>query len=456
MQYFGTDGVRGVANEKLTPELVYRLTRIVAHKLSEKRDKVFFVVGRDTRWSGPLLEYASLAGLLSLGVDAVQLGVVPTPAVAFFVRHLGASGGIMLSASHNVFCDNGIKFFDSNGYKLMEEVEEEIEIALRQVDNLPRPVGQGIGRAMVNDRADAYLENLIASCPVHLNGFHIVVDTAHGSSTFLATSLFRRCGARVTAIGDHPDGVNINAGFGSTCPAALQDAMRREGADIGFTLDGDGDRLLAVDRDGSIFDGDDIIAICAPALANRGLLPYNTVVVTVMSNGGLKEGLATQGIRTRFTDVGDRWVVTEMRKGGFGLGGEPSGHIVFAPHATTGDGLLTALQLLRAVQDADQSLGQLRKLLLKWPQCLVNIPLPPGSAEVWRDHPEFVACLRAADEALGDEGRVLVRASGTEPVLRIMVEAKSASQAEDWKQRLVQVLQGVIFQTQRSNGCTGS
>jgi phosphoglucosamine mutase len=428
---FGTDGVRGVANRELTPELALNLGRAAARVLGGTR----WLIGRDTRRSGPLLSAALAAGLATEGVEVVDLGVVPTPGVAFLstADHVPAA---MISASHNPFGDNGIKLFSAGGSKLSDEVEERLELELTalggQGDPRPRPVGSEVGTIAVDHQAiERYRRFLVEDVvpPGSLDGLKIVLDGANGAASELAAGVFEALGARVLAIHVEPDGVNINEVSGSTHPEALQAAVLAHGADVGLAFDGDADRVLAVDGDGELVDGDQIIAICAIDRHERGRLTHDTVVVTVMSNLGFRQGMAAHGIEVITTDVGDRYVLEALDEGKHSLGGEQSGHVIFRDLASTGDGMLTGLALLSVVARKQQPLAALAaEAMTRLPQVLVNV-------RTARRDPDLIAKLgpevAAAEARLGDRGRVLLRASGTEPVIRVMVEAPTHEEAAE-------------------------
>jgi phosphoglucosamine mutase len=425
---FGTDGVRGVANAApLTPELTCRLGRVAAACLAERvgsaRRRPALLIARDTRVSGPLLEQALVAGVLSVGVDALVAGVLPTPAVAALTPALGAAGGVVLSASHNPFEDNGIKLFSAEGDKLPDAWEEEIEARLEAGWDGPRPMGSGLGRLRAVPGAERrYLDGLRASLPsaFDLTGHRLVLDCAHGATYRVGPRLFRSLGAEVVSLGTRPDGSNINRDVGALYPEALQARVRATPGAIGLALDGDGDRLIVVDESGAVRDGDYVLAICAKALLARGTLSGRLVVSTVMANLGLERALATLGVGMVRTAVGDRYVLEEMRRLGANLGGEQSGHVIFLDHARTGDGLLTALQLLRIVRDTGQPLVTLAGQLEKSPQVLVNVRVrakpPLGDLRGMTD------LLARWETKLDGRARFLVRYSGTEALARVMVE----------------------------------
>ncbi|OLD78844.1 MAG: phosphoglucosamine mutase [Candidatus Rokubacteria bacterium 13_1_20CM_4_70_14] len=421
---FGTDGIRGVANEDpLTPDLAFRVGRqLVATLLSEHAaDRVRLVIGRDTRLSGPLLESALVAGLLSAGAECYAVGVLPTPAIALLTKKLGAHGGIVLSASHNPFEDNGIKLFSSEGTKLPDAWEDEIEQGLQGDDRAPRARGAEIGRLVTHTRAEAdYVDFLCRAFPLQLRGLTVVLDCAHGATYRVAPRVFRRLGARVLTIGTRPDGRNINAGGGALHPERLQRAVRARGASVGFAFDGDGDRLISVDHTGAIRDGDYALAIAGRHLAARGRLKGNVIVTTVMANLGLDQALHAAGIRVVKTQVGDRYVSEEMQRLGANLGGEQSGHLLFLDHSPAGDGILSALALLGVAAETGETLASLARCLSKFPQVLRNVAVkakPPIDALTGLA--ERVATF---EREMNGAGRILIRYSGTEPLARVMVE----------------------------------
>jgi phosphoglucosamine mutase len=442
---FGTDGVRGVANADLTAELALDLAVAAAHVLVEHRDggptRPVAVVGRDPRASGEFLEAAVVAGLASSGVDVVRVGVLPTPGVAYLSTAIGADLGVMLSASHNPMPDNGIKFFDRDGYKLPDAVEDEIEA--RCGEEWTRPTGGRVGR--VYDDAGAagrYVEHLVSCLPQRLDGMRLVVDCSHGAAYSVAPAVYRRAGARVHTLGADPTGLNINDGVGSSHPEALQAAVRELGADVGIAHDGDADRCIAVDAAGQLVDGDAILAICALALHEAGRLRHDTVVTTVMTNLGFKQAMAQHGIAVVETPVGDRYVLDAMRRDGYSLGGEQSGHVVFLDNATTGDGVLTAVQLLGRVAEAGRPLGHLASVITRLPQVLLNVRVADRSKA--STSPELAEAIAAVESELGDAGRVLVRPSGTEPIVRVMVEAADQALAATIAERLAKVVETTL------------
>ena len=442
---FGTDGVRGVANRELTAELALDLSVAAAHVLGEvgafAGHRPTAVVGRDPRASGEFLEAAVVAGLASAGIDVLRVGVVPTPAVAHLTGARGADVGVMISASHNPMPDNGIKFFAKGGAKLDDAIEDAIEARLREPWD--RPTGRGVGR--VRDDAAAsgeYVDHIVGSAPHRLDGLRVVVDCAHGAASHVSPDALRRLGADVIAVYAEPDGLNINDGCGSTHLSVLQDLVMAHDADAGIAHDGDADRCLAVSRGGEVVDGDQILAVLALAMANEGALRHQTVVATVMSNEGFRLAMREAGITVIDTAVGDRYVLEAMKAGGFSLGGEQSGHVILADHATTGDGLLTAVHLLGRVAESGRPLGELASVVRRLPQVLVNV----------RDVDKFLAgtdpavseAVRAAEAELGDAGRVLLRPSGTEPVVRVMVEAPTEDHARMVAEGLASVVKSAL------------
>ncbi|MGF9891778.1 phosphoglucosamine mutase [Priestia megaterium] len=427
-KYFGTDGVRGVANVELTPELAFKLGKsagyVLTKGMTEQTPRPTFVVGRDTRISGPMLETALISGLTSSGVNVIQLGIVPTPAVAYITKQL-ASGGVMISASHNPYQDNGIKFFNQNGYKLSDEIELEIEHYLERLEDIPVYAGGDIGTILAyKNAANFYVEFLKNSIPTNLEGLNIVLDCANGAATTVAPTLFESLGATVHVLSASPDGVNINVECGSTHPEELQRKVVELKADLGLAFDGDADRLIAVDETGDVVDGDQILYICAKALRIKGKLANQTVVSTVMSNFGFQKALKELGVNSVQTSVGDRYVLEEMMKKGYTLGGEQSGHIIFLDLNTTGDGILSALQLANIVKESSMSITELLSGFKKYPQQLVNVKVKDKKA--WESHPAIRNAIKEAENALADNGRVLVRASGTENLVRVMVEADNS------------------------------
>lgn len=443
-KYFGTDGIRGIANEQLTPELAFKLGRAGGYVLTKEVEKPKVLIGKDTRISGDMLEGALVAGLLSIGAEVMRLGVITTPAVAYLTKAMGAELGIMISASHNPVEDNGIKFFGSDGFKLSDEQEVEIEAIIDQEeDNLPRPTGADVG--VINDYFEGgqkYLQYLKQSIDNEFTGLHIAIDCANGSTSSLANHLFADLEADISSIGASPNGLNINDGVGSTHPETLQALVVEKEADIGLAFDGDGDRLIVVDELGNIVDGDQILFICANYLNNRGLLHHSTVVSTVMGNLGFFKALEELDMQSKKTDVGDRYVVEEMRKGGYNLGGEQSGHIIFLDYITTGDGLLTALQLIDIMKETGKTLSELASEMVKYPQILKNIKVV-DKHEVMVN-PRVQEVIEKVEADMGDEGRVLVRPSGTESLVRVMAEASTIERCHEAADEVVAVIEDVF------------
>jgi len=442
---FGTDGVRGLANREVTAELALDLSVAAAHVLADagafEGHRPLAIVGRDTRASGEFLEAAVVAGLASAGVDVIQVGVLPTPAVAWLAASTGADLGVMLSASHNPMPDNGIKFFARGGHKLDDTIEDAIEKRLGETWD--RPVGAGVGRIRTDlDAADRYIAYLVGTISTPLNGLRVVVDCANGAASVVAPAALRRAGADVTAIHANPDGNNINDGSGSTHMGNLIEAVRSSGAGVGIAHDGDADRCLAVDANGAIIDGDHILAILASAMRDAGTLAGNTVVSTVMANLGFKIAMQQANIEVRETAVGDRYVLEEMRANGFTLGGEQSGHVVLLEHATTGDGILTALHLLARMAQTGKSLADLASAVTKLPQVLINVG--GVDREQLASASLVHAAVAAAEADLAGNGRVLLRPSGTEPVIRVMVEAPSEEQAAEIAESIAGVVRAEL------------
>jgi len=442
-QLFGTDGVRGKANEALTAELALSLSVAAAHVLDEggqfTGDPPLALVGRDPRASGEFLEAAVVAGLASAGVNVLRLGILPTPGVAFLTEACSADLGVMLSASHNPMPDNGIKFFARGGNKLDDELEDTIESRLTEVWS--RPTGASVGRVSVDESlVENYVAHLVNSLdrPVSLEGITVVVDCANGAAFQAAPAAFEAQGAKVRRIHAEPDGININENCGSTHMDSLREAVLAEHADLGIALDGDADRCLAVDTFGRIVDGDQILAILALALREQSRLKNDTIVATVMSNLGLINAMRGAGITVQQAKVGDRYVLEAMKAGGFTLGGEQSGHIVMLEHATTGDGVLTALHLMNRMATSGQSLAQLASVMTRLPQVLINVPDVDKSRAA--TDPELIAAVSKAQAELGDSGRVLLRPSGTESLVRVMVEAETYETANGVAQRLADIV----------------
>ncbi|MEU1334715.1 phosphoglucosamine mutase [Streptomyces sp. NPDC005865] len=447
---FGTDGVRGVANADLTAELALGLSVAAAHVLAEagtfEGHRAVAVVGRDPRASGEFLEAAVVAGLASAGVDVLRVGVLPTPAVAHLTGALGADLGVMLSASHNAMPDNGIKFFARGGHKLADELEDRIESVYEEHRTgapWQRPTGSGVGRVTSYDQGlDQYVAHLIGVLPNRLDGLKIVLDEAHGAAARVSPEAFARAGAEVITIGAQPDGLNINDGCGSTHLELLKAAVVEHKADFGVAHDGDADRCLAVDGNGEEVDGDQILAVLALAMREHGTLRHDTVVATVMSNLGFKLAMEGQGLSMVQTAVGDRYVLESMKEHGYALGGEQSGHVIVLDHATTGDGTLTGLLLAARVAETGRSLAELASVMERLPQVLINVPDVDKSRV--KTSPELSAAVIEAERELGSTGRVLLRPSGTEPLVRVMVEAADIEQARSVAGRLADVVKSAL------------
>ncbi|WP_339148444.1 MULTISPECIES: phosphoglucosamine mutase [unclassified Sutcliffiella] len=439
-KYFGTDGVRGVANSELTPELAFKVGRLGGYVLTKDQTRPKVLIGRDTRISGHMLEGALVAGLLSIGAEVMRLGVISTPGVAYLTKALGAQAGVMISASHNPVADNGIKFFGPDGFKLSDEQEAEIEALMdEETDSLPRPVGADLGQ--VNDYFEGgqkYLQFLKQTVDEDFSGIHIALDCAHGATSSHATHLFADLEADISTMGSSPNGLNINDGVGSTHPEALAELVLEKGADIGLAFDGDGDRIIAVDEKGQIVDGDQIMFICAKYLSEQGRLRHNTVVSTVMSNLGFYKALEANNVETKQTAVGDRYVVEEMKNGNYLLGGEQSGHIIFLDYNTTGDGMLTGLQLVNIMKLTKKSLSELAGEMTKFPQLLVNIKVTDKHRVT--ENEKVKAVIEAVEAEMNGNGRILVRPSGTEPLVRVMAEAPTQEQCDEYVERIAAVV----------------
>ncbi len=440
MALFGTDGVRGLANADLTPELALAVASaaarvLVAHDASHRP---LAVVGHDPRVSSDMLEAAVVAGLAAAGADVLRVGVLPTPAVAFLTAAYGADLGVVLSASHNPMPDNGIKLFARGGHKLPDEIEAEIEAAVAH-GAATRPTGAAVGRVRAaDDAAERYLTHLLSAVPTRLDGLHIVLDCAHGAAALVGPEVLRRAGARVTALGVEPDGVNINDGVGSTHLDGLAAAVPAAGADLGIALDGDADRCLAVDASGVCVDGDQILAMCALSLRDAGALSADTVVATVMSNLGFHRAMRAADIDVIITSVGDRYVLEALRDKGLSLGGEQSGHVVFTQAATTGDGLLTGLHVAARVANTGQPLAELAAVVQRLPQVLTNVAVRDKGSVA--SSAAVTAAVAQAERELGENGRILLRPSGTEELVRVMVEALTQDQADAIAQRVAAVV----------------
>ncbi|MGE7781761.1 phosphoglucosamine mutase [Peribacillus sp. NPDC097264] len=436
-KYFGTDGVRGIANTELTPELAFKLGRFGGYVLTKNSEKPKVLIGRDTRISGEMLEGALVAGLLSIGAEVMRLGIISTPGVAYLTKALSAEAGVMISASHNPVADNGIKFFGPDGFKLSDEQEAEVEALLDlENDELPRPTGGDLGH--LNDYFEGgqkYLQYLKQSVDEDFTGIHVALDCAHGATSSLAMHLFADLDADISTMGASPNGLNINDGVGSTHPEALAEFLKEKGADVGLAFDGDGDRIIAIDEKGNIVDGDQIMYICAKYLKENNRLKKGTVVSTIMSNLGFYKGLEEHGIHSAQTAVGDRYVVEEMRKGGYNLGGEQSGHIIFLDYNTTGDGLLTGLQLVNIMSETQKPLSELASEMQKYPQTLINVKVTDKHGVTGNEKVQEV--IKEVEAEMGGNGRILVRPSGTEPLVRVMAEAPTIEECTRYVDRIV-------------------
>ncbi|XVG96323.1 phosphoglucosamine mutase [Eubacteriales bacterium KG127] len=424
---FGTDGVRGIANIDLTPELAFRLGKAGATVLKKNSKRPVFVIGMDTRISGDLLENSITAGILSVGGNVIKVGVVPTPAVAILTRHYNADAGIVISASHNPFEYNGIKFFNGEGFKLDDEIEAKIEsLVLDRDTEIRRSSGDEIGRCIDGSQnaLDFYEDFLANTMDRKLDGLKVVLDCANGASYKIAPDIYRRLGAEVTVIGDNPNGLNINEKIGSTHPEKLQQKVVEVGADIGLAFDGDADRLIVVDENGNVVDGDKIICLCAKMLKDSGQLVDDRVTSTVMSNIGFHKFCEKNGISVDVTKVGDRYVLESMIETGSIIGGEQSGHIIFLNHTTTGDGVLSSLQFLKILMDSGETLSELAREVKLFPQVLENAKVANSNKEIFMKDEEIIAAMTEVEKAVSGEGRLLIRPSGTEPVVRVMIEGE--------------------------------
>lgn len=443
--YFGTDGIRGVANRELTPELAFKVGRAGAYILS-KGSAGKIVVGKDTRKSGDMLEAALTAGICSVGLDTISLGVIPTPAIAYLTRKYAASAGIIISASHNPAEYNGIKFFDNRGYKLDDRLEEEIEKLIVEDEKITiRPMGDGIGqRIFRNQGYKDYIEYLKSTIEGNLEGITVAIDCGNGALYKIAPEIFEQLGANTIAINCNPDGININHECGSTNPSMIKLLVLETDADIGLSFDGDADRLIAVDEKGNIIDGDHILAICGTYLKDRGKLKKNTVVGTIMTNMGLDRYLKDNGMDIVKTAVGDRYVFEEMINNGYILGGEQSGHIIFLEHNTTGDGLLTGLMLLQVMKKTGKKMSELNSLMEDFPQVLVNARVKDELKNSYLEDEKIREGVQKVEEMFRGEGRVVIRPSGTEPMIRVMIEGKDEKEIEKTAEELAKIIEDRI------------
>ena len=430
---FGTDGVRGEANVTLLPEMAYRLGRAATIYFGkESEEQPLIIIGRDTRISGEMFESALTAGICSAGGRAMLAGIIPTPAIAYLARKHKAKAGIVISASHNPFHDNGIKFFGGDGYKLPDAVEDELEAIVHQLetdDNYPRPTAEHIGHIEYRtDLLNQYMEFVLSTCKERFDGVKVVLDCANGAAYEAMPKILRRLGANVKVIHALPNGTNINDGCGSTHLESLQKAVLENGADFGIAHDGDADRCLCVDEKGQVIDGDHILVMCAMDMMKEGKLPYNTVVTTVMANIGFHQAIKKAGGRAEITKVGDRYVLENMLKNGYKIGGEQSGHIIFTDYSTTGDGLITALQVLSSLKRSGRKASDLTALMTTYPQLLVNVKV--ATKEGWETNEAIKEAIAEGDKELGENGRILVRPSGTEPLIRVMAEGPDQEQLD--------------------------
>ncbi|MDR3710282.1 MAG: phosphoglucosamine mutase [Capsulimonadaceae bacterium] len=436
---FGTDGVRGVANTELTPMLAMRLGLAAGSYFGRGKEHPVFVVGGDSRLSGPMLESALASGLSATGVRVLAPGLLPTPAVACITREIGADAGVVISASHNPFQDNGIKFFGPDGFKLEDAIEDELEELVKKAFDLPRPAGAGVGQIRrepsLTDYYARHVEETIR--PVSLEGLKVVIDGANGAASELAPRIFADLGATVVSMNCIPNGININHNCGALHPEAMQECVRLEGADVGIALDGDADRLILSDENGCNVDGDRVMGIVGMDMAERGELAGGAVVATVMSNMGLEVALRRKGIALVRTNVGDRYVSERMRRDGYVIGGEKSGHLIFGNLTTTGDGIVTALQILKVMRRTGKKLSSLASFMTEYPQLLVNIRVTDRQA--WEKDVDFQRVVAEAEKLLEGEGRINVRASGTEKLLRVMVEAPDPDQVRSLAERVAGV-----------------
>ena len=437
---FGTDGVRGLVNEFLTPELAYHLGRAAASYFGQSIERPVFLIGRDTRISGGMLESALASGICAVGGDVIVLGEAPTPAIAYLVRQKECTAGVVISASHNPYPDNGIKFFDGNGFKLPDAVEDEIEELCKSSadDCLPRPTKGDIGTIQYHQEWIQEYVDFVVSTSASLEGLKVVYDGAHGAASYVGPTILRQLGAEVIAINVEPNGTNINDNAGSTHLEGLQAAVLREGAHVGIANDGDADRCLMVDEKGQVLDGDQIMLLCGLHLQEQGKLKDNMIVGTVMSNIGFHKAAEELGMKTCSTAVGDRYVLEKMLAEGYSIGGEQSGHVIFLDYNSTGDGLLTAVQTLSIMKEKGKSLSELAGLMTKYPQLLVNVRVLTKAG--WETNAAIQDAIREAEEELGSNGRILVRPSGTEPLIRVMAEGPDQEQLDELCHRIGDVI----------------
>ena len=445
---FGTDGVRGVANYELTPLLALQLGQAGAYVLSkEVNHKPTIMVGCDTRLSGDMLASALMAGACSVGANVVDVGIIPTPGVAYLTKKYRVDAGVVISASHNPMEFNGIKFFDGNGYKLPDALEDEIEALIKSnMDDVPMPTGAAIGRIKVRkDAREEYVNHNLTTVDINLKGMKIVMDCAEGASYYTSVEAIKQLGAEVVVIHNNPDGTNINSNCGSTHMEELMGRVVTEKANVGLAFDGDADRFLAVDENGKMVDGDQIMAIVGKHLMSKGKLADNTIVTTVMSNLGFFKMAEREGIKVEKTKVGDRYVLERMKEIGANLGGEQSGHIIFLDENTTGDGLLSALHLLEAMVETGKPLSELASIMEVMPQALVNAHVPSHKKDAYMDYPEIAGAIEELEKKFAGDGRVLIRPSGTEPLVRVMIEGKDQAMIEEEANKLAQLIEEVML-----------
>ena len=445
---FGTDGVRGVAGAELTIELATKLGQAGAYVLTKEQEhQPTLIVGCDTRISGGMLANALMAGICSVGANAIYAGVMPTPAIAYLTRKHKVDAGVVISASHNPMEFNGIKFFNGDGYKLSDALEDEIEELIRNnMKDVVLPIGSGVGRIDYRfDLRDEYVEFMKKCVPVDLKGMKIVIDCAEGASYYTSVKTLKDLGADLVAIHTKPDGTNINANCGSTHMEELQARVVYEKADVGLAFDGDADRMLAVDEKGNLVDGDQLMAICGCHMKKKGTLKKNTIVVTVMTNLGFSLMGEREGIHVEKTKVGDRYVLENMLENGYNIGGEQSGHIIFLDDNTTGDGLLSGLHLLQVMKETGRKLSELAEVMEVLPQALVNAKVPNHKKEKFMEYTEIAEAIKALEDKFNGEGRVLIRPSGTEPLVRVMIEGKNQSEIEEEAQKLAELITNTML-----------
>lgn len=441
---FGTDGVRGIANKELTPELAFNLGKAGAYVLKKENEKPIVVIGKDTRISGDMLENALAAGILAVGGNVIKAGIIPTPAVAYLAKHYNADAGIVISASHNTFEYNGIKFFNGNGYKLDDLLEEKIEdIIISSINVNSHITGDKIGKCLEAEEnaTGLYVKHLLDTVDYSLRGKKIVIDCANGAAFQIAEKIYRELGAEVIVIGNQPNGVNINDGCGSTHPERMAETVKMSGADIGLAFDGDADRLIVADEQGKVIDGDRVIAICARMLKTEGRLAQNKVTATVMSNIGFHKAMEESGIEVDVTGVGDRYVLEQMLKTGCVIGGEQSGHIIFREYTTTGDGILSSLQFIKAVLNSGKKPSELAAEVEIFPQVLVNARINNDYKKTYMNDPEIADAISEIEKTMDGSGRVLIRPSGTEPLVRVMLEGEDEKELFDMARQLADLIE---------------